>query len=595
MWNNWSSHNETNKIPTCNEPTESYDTFVPMETFKDESMLSHRISIRNDASHVTIDIKNEQKIHHGDPGKKLPLVLSNQTCHDKILQVSSFLPLQSELTTSKTSTQPESETVILLQPLSAYNLFFQLQRRWIISHDIIHNLEDLLDHKDTYDDLVSLCHLRQMKLSLPQPKRRHRRSHNKISFRELSKHIAKKWKDMNPNEKNMHTKFAREEKKKYEKEKKNQQKQDKAKLMKQKEIINHRDNDNCKTTSYESYNTYSLNRQDESKISHEKNHIEKVVEELEDDGTCKILSRNFTTTSDNDKETHHVPQDGSVRCVSTCTNSLEPQTKEIEKIVRFSPSNNHSNILEEYDDTQIFLSNDDETHKMNKKLNATNSLIEQTSDLNVFDVYKVISNMNHNYFIDGDYTDDIEHNNNNNDYLKSIEEMEVECDYIDEHIFHIMKRIQYRSVIIKNMYRKQKEQKYYRSTQNHLFHSKRKAVHNNKVSKMFSNKNMKSDGHASGQSSQSPRDVIKKNESLVADPFIFTHVSDPLINDCSSNSLGSYMDNTSASLNIDDVLFKSEKGFNRQYVNDELYQQTPEIENYLDDNCFIFDNDEFMI
>jgi hypothetical protein len=108
-----------------------------------------------------------------------------------------------------------------------------------------------------------------------------------------------------------------------------QQQHDKKKSMKQKEVI-HRDN-NRKTTSYGSYNTYPCKLQDDSKLCHQKRNIQNkddeiIVVEKEDDGTCKIHC------NDQEEILPHVPLDAFIRCVSICKNSIAATTKETEKI-----------------------------------------------------------------------------------------------------------------------------------------------------------------------------------------------------------------------------------------------------------------------
>jgi hypothetical protein len=72
------------------------------------------------------------------------------------------------------------------RPLSGYNLFFKMERERIIN--------DRQDKKVTWEDIAGF----QFERGHVHTRRRHRKSHGKIGFRELARTIAEKWKNLNP-------------------------------------------------------------------------------------------------------------------------------------------------------------------------------------------------------------------------------------------------------------------------------------------------------------------------------------------------------------------------------------------------------------
>lgn len=96
-----------------------------------------------------------------------------------------------------------------MRPLSAYNMFFQNQRERIVAG----NSEDA-----TAEEIeASVTKLLQSKTRGPK-KRQDRKSHGQISFGDLARTIAAKWKAIDPAMKAIYNKFAEKEKIRYKKE-----------------------------------------------------------------------------------------------------------------------------------------------------------------------------------------------------------------------------------------------------------------------------------------------------------------------------------------------------------------------------------------
>lgn len=141
----------------------------------------------------------------------------------------------------------EHAEMSLHRPLNAYNLFFLLERKWIVSHDFTAHDDkekNVLPQRPevTIDELATLCRRHYLSKTLPKPKRRHRKTHGKITFQELSRCTAKKWKSMNALQKQIYESFALNEKKRYEAENKRIQ------LEKEKKSIIQKDSHQIPTT-----------------------------------------------------------------------------------------------------------------------------------------------------------------------------------------------------------------------------------------------------------------------------------------------------------------------------------------------------------
>ena len=90
------------------------------------------------------------------------------------------------------------------RPLSAYNLFFQLERQRLIS-------DSGDDAPYTAEDVANVSRAHKMK----KEKRRHRKTHGKISFADLARTIAQKWKTLEPSDKVVFEERAEIEKARY--------------------------------------------------------------------------------------------------------------------------------------------------------------------------------------------------------------------------------------------------------------------------------------------------------------------------------------------------------------------------------------------
>lgn len=94
------------------------------------------------------------------------------------------------------------------RPLSAYNLFFQLERERLIAGST--------DTSFTADDVERVAIARRIaQMQTEQPKRKHRKSHGKITFAELARTIANNWKILKPFAKDMLQERAAIEKARY--------------------------------------------------------------------------------------------------------------------------------------------------------------------------------------------------------------------------------------------------------------------------------------------------------------------------------------------------------------------------------------------
>jgi hypothetical protein len=92
------------------------------------------------------------------------------------------------------------------RPLSAYNLFFQLERERLVTGDAQKNV--------LLEDISAICDQHKEK----KAKRKHRKTHGKIGFADLARTIAARWRNLEPLTKSMYEGCASTEKARYQKE-----------------------------------------------------------------------------------------------------------------------------------------------------------------------------------------------------------------------------------------------------------------------------------------------------------------------------------------------------------------------------------------
>jgi hypothetical protein len=92
------------------------------------------------------------------------------------------------------------------RPLSAYNLFFQLERERLVTGD---------DQKNVlFEEISAVCEHHKLK----KEKRKHRKTHGKIGFADLARTIASRWRNLKPQTKAMYEGCAATEKARYQKD-----------------------------------------------------------------------------------------------------------------------------------------------------------------------------------------------------------------------------------------------------------------------------------------------------------------------------------------------------------------------------------------
>jgi HMG (high mobility group) box len=96
------------------------------------------------------------------------------------------------------------------RPMSSYNLFFQLERERLIN-----DMPDKVYTESDVNRIAAICKLKEIYSGQQQQKRKHRKTHGKISFATLARVTANKWKELPEEQKQPFIQRAIIEKQKY--------------------------------------------------------------------------------------------------------------------------------------------------------------------------------------------------------------------------------------------------------------------------------------------------------------------------------------------------------------------------------------------
>lgn len=111
---------------------------------------------------------------------------------------------------TETNQKAEYEVPMPKRNLSAYNLFFQVERENIIKGEVGMNY--------THENIARVAQRHYEQGKMTQPRRKHRKTHGKISFAELARSVASRWKQLDPSIKEMFIYRTNIEKARYQQE-----------------------------------------------------------------------------------------------------------------------------------------------------------------------------------------------------------------------------------------------------------------------------------------------------------------------------------------------------------------------------------------
>lgn len=124
-------------------------------------------------------------------------------------------PVKSE---ARDENVPISFLIAPTRPMSAYNLYFHLQRQRLLAHD--GDVDKLTEenYQFTSDDIAKFADEQRMNSNKKKMRRPHRKTHGKISFTELAKKIASGWNGLDDDSRSLFHGYFEVEMKRYKKE-----------------------------------------------------------------------------------------------------------------------------------------------------------------------------------------------------------------------------------------------------------------------------------------------------------------------------------------------------------------------------------------